>query len=197
VVAMKFLGNMTETNRNMILEPCVLGGRCDGRTPATEPAVVEGAPPVPMAVRNWVVRLDGAGTDSGVPQVGTYPAAGASQVYQDAVVKVFFSRPVRGVDTRTLTLTDAKGAPVPAWVDQIGDGVWALFPNQILLTPGATYRARLSAGVCALSGGCTERALEWSFKVAPEPEQAVGDTSLPRGFQVAPQASFPPLAKQE
>jgi hypothetical protein len=34
VVAMKFLGNMTETNRNMVLEPCVLGGLCDGRTPS-------------------------------------------------------------------------------------------------------------------------------------------------------------------
>jgi len=46
IVASKFLGNMTDTNNNMVLEPCVLGGRCDGRKPRTEPAVVEGAPPV-------------------------------------------------------------------------------------------------------------------------------------------------------
>jgi hypothetical protein len=197
VVAMKFLGNLTETNRNMVLEPCVLGGLCDGRTPATEPAVVEGAPPVPMAVRNWLVRLDGAVASSGPPQVGTYPAAGATQVYQDAVVKVFFSRPVHGLDTTTLTLTDAQGAPVPAWVDQIGDGVWGLFPDRILLAAGATYTARLAPGVCALDGGCTERPLVWSFTIAREPDQALGDTGLPRGFSVGPQASFPPLAKQE
>jgi hypothetical protein len=197
VVAMKFLGNMIETNRNMVLEPCVLGGLCDGRTPTTEPAAVEGAPPVPMAVRNWVIRLDGGTTDGAPPQVGTYPPAGATDVYQDAVVKVFFSRPVRGLDARTLTLTDQRGAPVPAWVDQIGDGVWALFPDRILLTAGATYTARLAPGVCALGGGCTGRALVWRFTVAREPEQGVGDTGLPRGFSVAPQASFPPLVTQE
>jgi hypothetical protein len=101
------------------------------------------------------------------------------------------------VDATTLTLTDAQGAPVPAWVDQIGDGVWALFPDQVLLAAGATYTARLAPGVCALDGGCTERPLVWRFTVARDPEQALGDTGLPRGFSVAPQASFPPLAKQE
>ena len=39
---------MADTNGNFVLEPCVLGGLCDGRVPHTEPAVVEGAPPVPM-----------------------------------------------------------------------------------------------------------------------------------------------------
>ena len=48
------------TNNNFILEPCVLGGLCDGRHPNTEPAVVEGAPPVPMVVKNWVITVDGA-----------------------------------------------------------------------------------------------------------------------------------------
>ena len=57
--------------------------------------------------------------------------------------------------------------------------------------------ARLAPGVCALAGGCTDRALVWTFTVARDPEEAAGDTSLPRGFAVAPQASFPPLAKQE
>jgi hypothetical protein len=197
VVAAKFLGNMTDTNRNMVLEPCVLGGLCDGRTPTTEPAAVEGAPPVPMAVRNLVLPVQGAVADSGPPQIGTYPAAGAVQVYQDAVVKVFFSRPVRGVDASSFTLTDAKGARLPAWVDQIGDGVWALFPNQVLLAAGATYTARLAPGVCAVGGGCTDRPLAWTFTVASDPEQAQGDTGLPRAFSVAPQASFPPLATQE
>ena len=39
VVALHFLGNMADTNNNFVLEPCVLGGLCDGRKPATEPAV--------------------------------------------------------------------------------------------------------------------------------------------------------------
>ena len=60
VVALHFLGNMADTNGNFVLEPCVLGGLCDGRKPATEPPVVEGAPPVPMVVRNWVISVDGA-----------------------------------------------------------------------------------------------------------------------------------------
>ncbi len=59
-MAAKFLGNMVDTNNNFVLEPCVLGGLCDGRTPKTEPAVVEGAPPVPMVVRNFVIAIDGA-----------------------------------------------------------------------------------------------------------------------------------------
>ena len=58
IVAQKFLGNMTDTNNNMVLEPCVLGGRCDGRKSRNEPAVVEGAPPVPMAVRSFTIAID-------------------------------------------------------------------------------------------------------------------------------------------
>lgn len=64
VVAAKFLGNLADTNNNFVLEPCVLGGLCDGRFPTTEPPVVEGAPPVPMVVRNLVVPIVGAPRDS-------------------------------------------------------------------------------------------------------------------------------------
>jgi hypothetical protein len=60
IVAKKFLGNLADTDTDFVLEPCVLGGRCDGRRPSVEPPVVEGAPPVPMAVRNWVIRVNGA-----------------------------------------------------------------------------------------------------------------------------------------
>src|SRR5947208_15950877 len=63
IVAKKFLGNLADTNMNFMLEPCVLGGRCDGRHPRREPAVVEGAPPVPMEVRNWIIRVDGVSQD--------------------------------------------------------------------------------------------------------------------------------------
>ena len=44
-------------------------------------------------------------------------------------MKVFFSKPVRGVDNRSFTLTDSRGKQVSAWVDQIGDGAWGLFPD--------------------------------------------------------------------
>src|SRR5205823_5717150 len=91
VVALKFLGNMADTNNNFVLEPCVLGGRCDGRTPSNEPAVVEGAPPVPMVVRNWVITLDGSRTEQAAPRLAVYPSAGTQNAYQDTVVKVFFS----------------------------------------------------------------------------------------------------------
>jgi hypothetical protein len=182
VVAAKFLGNMVDTNNNFVLEPCVLGGLCDGRKPQTEPPVVEGAPPVPMVVRNWVIAVDGAAADRAAPQIATYPAPGASQVHQDAVVKVFFSEPVRGVDARRFTLTDAHGAVVPAWVEQIGAGTWGLFPSQITLAAGQPYTARLQAGVCDAAGNCTPRELAWSFTVTPEADQGRGDTSIPLGF---------------
>ncbi len=182
IVAAKFLGNMVDTDNNFMLEPCVLGGRCDGRRPSVEPAVVEGAPPVPMIVRDQLIALEGQPADRAKPRVGTYPAAGADQVYQDAVVKVFVSEPVRGIESGTFVLVDSHGAAVPAWVDQIGDGVWALFPHQVILKGGETYTAKLKAGICDLSGNCTARDIAWKFKVAAEPDQGVGDTSIPSGF---------------
>ncbi|HZI58458.1 MAG TPA: Ig-like domain-containing protein, partial [Verrucomicrobiae bacterium] len=182
VVALHFLGNMADTNNNFVLEPCVLGGLCDGRKPATEPAVVEGAPPVPMVVRNWVIAVDGGPADKAALRLAVYPAAGTQNAYQDTVVKAFFSRPVRGVDTRSFTLTDSAGKQIPAWVDQVGDGTWGLFPDPVLLKPGESYNARLKAGVCDLSGQCTKQDTVWRFTVSKEPSQAAGDTSIPVGF---------------
>jgi Bacterial Ig-like domain len=184
IVALKFLGNMADTNNNFVLEPCVLGGLCDGRKPHSEPAVVEGAPPVPMIVRDFVIAVDGAPEERTPLRVAGYPAAGAAQVYQDAVVKVFFSRPVQDVNTRNFTLTDSHGAQVPASVEQIGDGTWGLFPNQIRLHGGETYTARLRSGVCDASGSCTRQDLVWRFTVAKDDEQGRGDTSIPMGFKL-------------
>ena len=160
--------NMADTNNNFVLEPCVLGGLCDGRTPASEPAVVEGAPPVPMIVRNWVITLDGSRTEQAAPRLAVYPSAGTQNAYQDTVVKVFFSQPVRGVDNRSLTLPDSHGKQVPAWVDQIGDGVWGLFPDPVLLKPGESYAARLKTGICPFSGACTKQDTVWKFTVCKE-----------------------------
>jgi len=187
VVALHFLGNMADTNNNFVLEPCVLGGLCDGRTPANEPAVVEGAPPVPMIVRNWVITLDGSRTEQAAPRLAVYPAAGAQNAYQDTVVKVFFSQPVRGVDNRSLSLTDSHGKQVSAWVDQIGDGVWGLFPDPVLLKPGESYTARLKTGICAFSGACTKQDTVWKFMVCKEASQGTGDTSIASGF-IVPEA---------
>src|SRR2546423_9560051 len=39
VVALKFLGNMADNNNNLVVEPCVLRGRCEGRTPSSQAAV--------------------------------------------------------------------------------------------------------------------------------------------------------------
>jgi hypothetical protein len=173
---------MADTNNNFILEPCVLGGLCDGRKPNTEPAVVEGAPPVPMVVRNWVMNVDGSTADRTPLEIGTYPAPGADQVYQNAVVKVFFSKPVQGLDGRNFTLSDSRGSIVPAWVDQIGDGTWGLFPNQVQLRLGETYTARLKAGVCDLTGTCTKKDVVWKFVVTKDAGQGRGNTQIPMGF---------------
>ena len=187
IVAGKFLGNMVDDNANFELEPCVLGGLCDGRTPRTEPAVVEGAPPVPMVVRNWVINVDGAAADGSPPRFAGYPAPGAREVYPDAVIKVSFSEPVSGVDARSFTLTDAAGAVVPAAVDQIGPGTYGLFPHRILLTAGATYTARLAAGIADAAGNRTGEERSWTFTVAPDAEHAAGNTAVPSGFAVVPQ----------
>src|SRR4029079_14647600 len=114
---------------------CVLGGLCDGRTPSVEPPVVEGAPPDPMEVRNWVIQLRGAEPDRTPPTVQTYPASGATEVYQDAVIKVFFSEPVTGVSPSSFVLNGPDGAEIPAFEDQIGDGAWRLFQHHVLPAP--------------------------------------------------------------
>ena len=97
-------------------------------------------------------------------------------------MKAFFSKPVRGVDNHSFMLTDSRGKQVSAWVDQIGDGTWGLFPDPVLLKPGESYTARLKAGVCDLSGDCTKQDTVWKFTVCKEASQGAGDTSIPAGF---------------
>ena len=193
IVSTKFLGNMTDTNNNMVLEPCVLGGRCDGRKPRSEPAVVEGAPPVPMAVQTFTIAIVGAAPDAAAPRLGVYPAPDEPRAHFDTVPKVFFTRPVTGVSAKTFTLTDATGAAVPAWVDPIGDGVWGLFANQILYKPGQTYTAHLAAGICdaAEPTRCTADGAEWSFTIAADGDSSEGDSSIPMGFSGATRAAAP------
>jgi hypothetical protein len=192
MVALKFLGNLADTDRDFLLEPCVLGAACDGRAAEGEPAVVEGSPPVPMEVRSRVVRIDGQAMPP--PALVTYPPSGAQGLPRDVVVKALFSAPMDGVDEGRLTLTDARGARVPSTVDQIGPGVFALFPETVFLPPGA-YTARLAAGACATGGPCIQAPATWRFTVAGEDAEGAGpvlDTRLPEGFPRPPQAPATP-----
>ena len=191
MVARKFLGNLADTNVNFQLEPCVLGGLCDGRTPSVEPAVVEGSPPVPMEVRNWLIDVSDEPRDAAPPTAVPYPPDGARDVFQDVVVKAAFSAPVTGVDAATFSLTDSGGATVPALVDQIGDGTWALFARPVFLRGGETYTARIRSGICDLRGACTSRDVVWSFSTAKEREAGSGDTRVAAGFP--PRALAPAL----
>jgi hypothetical protein len=184
VVAQKFLGNLADTNGNSVLEPCVLGGLCDGRKPSTEPAVVEGAPPVPMAVRNWLISVSNGRPTTTQLHTTTYPLLGAADVYQDVVPKVFFSVPVTGVNAETFTLIDSRGRRVRASVDQIGDGTWGLFPDQVFLEGGRTYLAQLRGKVCSAVSGCASEMLTWRFTVAATRGTGTGDTTVPSGFSL-------------
>jgi hypothetical protein len=195
MVTKKFLGNLADTDTDFVLEPCVLGGPCDGRVPATEPAVVEGAPPVPMEVRSWIIQVAGANPPRTPARVIPYPAPGADGVFQDVVVKATFSEPVRGVDDRTFTLVDSHGNRVPAAVDQIGEGTWGLFPDRIFLEAGETYTARVAAGLCGVADDCTPRDVVWSFRTASSRDEGRGDTSVASGFPgPSPERLGPPPA---
>lgn len=195
IVALKFLGNMADTNGNNLLEPCTLGGLCDGRKPSVEPAVVEGAPPVPMAFSNSVISIDGGAVSHRAPAVSTYPAANAANVYSDVVVKAFFTAPVRGVNAATFTLRDSHGKCVPAMVDQIGDGVWGVFPSDIELKAGETYTASLQRGICDAFDNCTSKDLTWRFRVHSNDTPGTGDTSITPGFRVARSAPTPIVSR--
>jgi hypothetical protein len=157
IAALKLLGNLADTDQDFRLEPCVLGGLCDGRVPSVEPAVVEGSPPVPMEVRNWVIDVGGvsASQSQRAPAISTYPPPDATAVFRDAVVKAFLSEPITGLDRSTFTLQDSRGALVPATVDQIGDGAWALFPDRVFLKPGEVYQAHIDGRLCEFLICCT------------------------------------------
>jgi hypothetical protein len=114
--------------------------------------------------------------------VATYPAAGATHVYQDVVPKASFSAPVTGLDNDTFTLVDSAGARVPASVHQVGDGTWGLFPDRIFLKAGERYTARLASGVCGYSKSCTKKPVVWTFTVVMEGEPGAGDTTIRAGF---------------
>lgn len=181
IVAKKFLGNLADTDTDFLLEPCVLKGTCDGRTPTVEPAVVEGAPAVPMEVKNWVINITGT-SDTTPPGASVYPADAATDVYQDVVVKAHFSEPVTGVNAASFTLVDSNGLSVPAFVDQIGDRTWALFPHAVFLKTRETYTARLAAPLCDFNNNCTSQAVVWSFTTTRTAGSGTGNTSVPLGF---------------
>jgi len=181
IVAEKFLGNMADTDLDFHLEPCVLNGSCDGRTPTSEPAVVEGAPPVPMEVVSHVINITG-NSDTSVPTATTYPLNGAVDTYLDLVPKVTFNEPMIGLDNTTVTLVDSNGLTVPIFVDQISDGTWAIFPHQVFLDTTEVYTARVAAGVCDFNNNCTTSDIVWSFETARKTEDGTGDTSVLLGF---------------
>lgn len=182
IVAQEFLGNLADTDLDQGLEPCVLKGACDGRVPGIEPAAVEGAPPVPMEVANWVIEITGNADATPPAAARLYPADGAVDVYEDVVVKVAFTEPVTGVDATSFTLVDGSGVSVPAFVDQVGDGTWALFPHQVFLPTREVYTARVAAPVCDAAGNCTAQDVVWSFEITATSGAGTGDTSVLLGF---------------
>jgi hypothetical protein len=121
-------------------------------------------------------------TDTTAPTASVYPANGAANVYHDAVVKVHFSEPITGLSPSSFTLVNAQGLSVPAYVDQIGDGTWALFPHSVFLAGRTTYTARVTGPVCDLNGNCTSQPIVWSFTTARNAADGVGNTSVPLGF---------------
>jgi hypothetical protein len=161
------------------LAPCVLQRAGDGRPPTVESAVVEGAPPGPMQVTNWVRPLTQT-ADTTPPTATTSPRAGADNVYEAVVVQVCCSEPVTGGDATTVTLTDAQGMAVPARVAQSGDATWGLLPPQVFLPRGETYTARVAAPVCAGAQNCLAQALTWRCTI-PALRGGQGDTSMPLG----------------
>jgi len=177
IVAKKFGGNLADLDMDHTLEPCVLKGPCDGRVPKLEPAVVEGAPPVPIRVKTSTIRLKGQ-SDTQPPRIAVYPDPGQPVAYRDTVPKITTSEPIAPLDEQSFTLRDASGAAVPAKLAQIDDLSWALFPNRVFLEENKTYTARVNA-VCDQSYNCTTQPFEWSFTIASSPAVARGDTRPP------------------
>jgi hypothetical protein len=67
-------------------------------------------------------------------------------------------------------------------VDQIGDGTWGLFANQVILKRGEKYTARLQGNLCDANKNCASRDMVWSFTITQDAGNGNGDTSIPVGF---------------
>jgi len=93
------------------------------------------------------------------------------------------SEPCTGIDATTFTLRDSHSALVPASVDRIGDGTWALFPNRIFLNANETYTARIDGRLCGADGSCTATSRVWRFTTAAEDSPGTGDTRTREGFR--------------
>jgi hypothetical protein len=143
-----------------------------------------------MEVRSWVIRVNDSPSRRPL-EIDTYPVPNARQVYRDVVVKAFVSEPSTGIDATTFTLRDGHGALVPASVDQIGDGTWAIFPHRVFLKANETYTAHLEGRLCGANGSCTTTRRVWRFTTAAEDSPGTGDTRTREGFRRTQQGSSP------
>ena len=73
-------------------------------------------------------------------------------------------------------------------MDQIGPGTFGLFPHRVLLQPGATYTARVAAGVADAAGNRTTEERRWTFTIAPDAEHATGNTAVSAAFSIPSQS---------
>lgn len=183
MVSLKFLGNLADTDLDFKLEPGVLKSLNDGRISSSEPAVVEGPPPIPMVVRNRIIKIAGQKDDS-PPRFLTYPFKGAKDVYQDVVIKAFFSEPITGIDMSRFSLKDSRNNLISSFVRQIGPGTWALFPHRVFLERNKTYTASLAGPICDYTGNCIDESITWNFTITATEGGGSGDTRIPLGFEL-------------
>jgi hypothetical protein len=90
-----------------------------------------------------------------------------------------------GLDATAFTLRDSRDALVPASVDQIGDGTWALFPDQVFLKFNEIYTARIDGRLCGFDGYCRTTKRTWRFTTAADEGAGKGGTRVPPGFRAS------------
>ena len=64
---------------------------------------------------------------------------------------------------------------------------FGLFPTACCLQTGATYTARLAAGIATPPATAPREDQTWSFTVAPDAEHATGNTAIPTDFSIPSQ----------
>ncbi len=126
-------------------------------------------------------------TPKGSAPLGMWPDLGTSEaVPPDARPYVAFADPVdtsaggTGIAAGYVVLEDADGEVVPASIEIASDaGAHRIvLQPEALLTPGATYRFRVRAGLPFLSGGALEHERASTFTVAEPAGATLSDTLL-------------------